>query len=183
MQFLYLSLNQTNASSVLLCNSYIHAFAYVLLIQNYQADKKWCCVWPSDSQRDPLRCSPLATSKEASNCLPTFTKCFLSQLAGRDERGKGERGSVSYQIKEFSNHIIAVFMEPINTSAQTQLMILPEADKREREHTYARDRATELHLQDSEKSWVCAQEGHGVPKKDTTAHFILRASLWFEPAS
>jgi carbohydrate-binding DOMON domain-containing protein len=56
----------------------------------------------------------------------------LSQLAGRDERGKGERGSVSYQIKEFSSHIIAVFMEPINTSAQTQLMILPEADKRER---------------------------------------------------
>jgi len=74
-------------------------------------------------------------------------------------------------------------MEPINTSAQTKLMILPEADKREREHTYARDRATELHLQDSEKSWVCAQEGHGVPKKDTTAHSILRASLWFEPAS
>ena len=182
MQFLYLSLNQTNASSVLLCNSYIHAFAYVLLIQNYQADKRWCCVWPSDSQRNPLRCSPLATSKEASNCLPTFTKCFLSQLVGRDERGKGERGSVPYQIKEFSNHIIAVFMEPINTSAQTKLMILPEADKREREHTYARDRATELHLQDSEKSWVCAQ-GHGVPKKDTTAHSILWVSLWFEPAS
>jgi len=99
MQFLYLSLNQTNASSVLLCNSYIHAFAYVLLIQNYQADKRWCCVWPSDSQRNPLRCSPLATSKEASNCLPTFTKCFLSQLVGRDERGKGERGSVAYRTK------------------------------------------------------------------------------------
>jgi hypothetical protein len=43
---------------------------------------------------------------------------------------------------------------------------------------------TDLHLQGSEESWVCAQEEHGVPKEDITAHSILWASsLWFEPAS
>jgi len=115
--------SQTNLSSSL--HTLHMYFLYIIIRQTRD-----CAACGPLIPKNPLRCSPLATRKEASNCAHSNLCQMLFVSIGRQRR-KGQRAKeAAHHIPNKIIHVLyyCSLKEPINTSAQTQLMILHEAD-------------------------------------------------------